>query len=301
MSGVVRGVKKIFRKVGQVLKKVWKPLAIAAAVYFTAGAAMAYFAPATAAATAAGGASAAATAGGMMSAAGSAAAAAGATAAAGAATAATGMVGAASSMLGAASSAFSAASAAGIFSRTAMQVATGKGGASKVADAAITGPQTQTPTLMSRIGSAVKGMKGYERAMYVQTLVSGVSGLLTPKPPTPDEQARAGARFRGSYFGVDEKDRQTFDPVATYNEFFQPRQGESYRGVMPDRGTLGAPAAAAEPTGAAAATAAANQQRPGGRGGRQQQRNKTAPVSFIEEDTNASGNAGYYSPDDEYT
>lgn len=48
MSGVVRGVKKVFRKVAKVVKKVAKPLLIAAAVYFTAGLALSAF-PATAA------------------------------------------------------------------------------------------------------------------------------------------------------------------------------------------------------------------------------------------------------------
>lgn len=47
MSGVAKGIKKVFKKVGKVLKKIIKPLAIAVAVYFTAGIALAAM-PATA-------------------------------------------------------------------------------------------------------------------------------------------------------------------------------------------------------------------------------------------------------------
>jgi len=39
MSGLVKGVKKVFKKIVKVAKKIWKPLAIGAAVFFTAGAA----------------------------------------------------------------------------------------------------------------------------------------------------------------------------------------------------------------------------------------------------------------------
>ena len=45
MSGIIKGIKKVFRKVGKVLKKIIKPLAIAVAVYFTAGLALSAFAP----------------------------------------------------------------------------------------------------------------------------------------------------------------------------------------------------------------------------------------------------------------
>lgn len=45
MSGLVKGIKKVFKKIGKVLKKIIKPLAIAVAVYFTAGIALSYFAP----------------------------------------------------------------------------------------------------------------------------------------------------------------------------------------------------------------------------------------------------------------
>ncbi len=47
MSGIVKGIGKVFKKIGKVLKKIIKPLAIAVAVYFTAGLALAAF-PATA-------------------------------------------------------------------------------------------------------------------------------------------------------------------------------------------------------------------------------------------------------------
>lgn len=49
MSGVIRGIKKAFKKVAKFVKKNWKKIAIAAAIVFTAGVALSYFAPATAA------------------------------------------------------------------------------------------------------------------------------------------------------------------------------------------------------------------------------------------------------------
>ncbi len=43
MSGLVKGVKKVFKKVGKFVKKYWKPIAAAVAIYFTAGVALSYF------------------------------------------------------------------------------------------------------------------------------------------------------------------------------------------------------------------------------------------------------------------
>jgi hypothetical protein len=47
MGGLVKGVKKVFKAVGGFVKKYWKPILIAAAIYFTAGIALAAM-PATA-------------------------------------------------------------------------------------------------------------------------------------------------------------------------------------------------------------------------------------------------------------
>lgn len=43
MSGLVKGVKKVFKKAVKFVKKYWKAIAIAVAVYFTAGVALSYF------------------------------------------------------------------------------------------------------------------------------------------------------------------------------------------------------------------------------------------------------------------
>ena len=43
MSGLVKAVKKVFKKVTKFVKKYWKYIVIAAAVYFTAGVALSYF------------------------------------------------------------------------------------------------------------------------------------------------------------------------------------------------------------------------------------------------------------------
>lgn len=47
MSGIVKGVKKVFKGAVKIVKKVWKPVLMAAAIYFTAGLALSAF-PATA-------------------------------------------------------------------------------------------------------------------------------------------------------------------------------------------------------------------------------------------------------------
>lgn len=49
MSGVGHAIGKVFKGVAGIIKKIWKPLLIAVAVYFTAGAALAYFGAAGAA------------------------------------------------------------------------------------------------------------------------------------------------------------------------------------------------------------------------------------------------------------
>lgn len=49
MSGVGHAIGKVFKGVVGIIKKIWKPLLIAIAIYFTAGAAMAYFGAAGAA------------------------------------------------------------------------------------------------------------------------------------------------------------------------------------------------------------------------------------------------------------
>lgn len=43
MSGLVKGIKKVFKKVANFVKKYWKYIVIAVAVYFTAGVALSYF------------------------------------------------------------------------------------------------------------------------------------------------------------------------------------------------------------------------------------------------------------------
>lgn len=50
MSAIGHAVSKVFKSVGSFVKKYWKPIVAAVAIYFTAGAALAYFAPAEAAA-----------------------------------------------------------------------------------------------------------------------------------------------------------------------------------------------------------------------------------------------------------
>jgi len=43
MSGLIKGIGKVFKKIGKFIKKNWKYIAMAVAVYFTAGIALSYF------------------------------------------------------------------------------------------------------------------------------------------------------------------------------------------------------------------------------------------------------------------
>ena len=43
MSGLIKGIKKVFKKVTKFVKKYWKPILAAVAIYFTAGVALSYF------------------------------------------------------------------------------------------------------------------------------------------------------------------------------------------------------------------------------------------------------------------
>jgi hypothetical protein len=45
MSGLIKGIGKVFKKIGKFVKKNWKYIAMAVAVYFTAGVALSYFGP----------------------------------------------------------------------------------------------------------------------------------------------------------------------------------------------------------------------------------------------------------------
>lgn len=317
MSGVVKGVKKVFKTVGKIVKKVWKPLVIAAAVYFTAGAALSYFGAAGAgAATTAGAAGAGAAAGGaaagsvasMVGAGGAAATGVVTSTAAGVAagSAAASSVAATMAGSGVAAGAFTAAHVSSVaqaaFTRTATSMALNRVHGVKDATRIITTP---TSPMAANTAGAAPGvtppatppadpgeMTPYERSMsnlmWSQTLISGVSGLLSPKPPTADQAARANARFRGSYFGVNERGVAEFDPAQAYGEFLAPRAGESYRGAIPDRGIIQPAASATASAGGAPAVPVATS-RPV-LANRQQQ----AP-NFIDPE-----NAGAYSPDDTY-
>ena len=324
MSGVVKGVKKVFKTVGKIVKKVWKPLVIAAAVYFTAGAALSYFGAAGAAGAGAGGAFAGASAGAGAAAGVGAGAAGAAAAATAAATTAAGAFAGAGAGAGAAAGVgagvgggtLAGATASGAFTRTALRMALGKGGINQTIAATTTSGTgglgaggiaaggstagaaaagTTGGGFLGSVGSASPSTvhkrvaSGIERLMWTQTLISGVSGLMAPKPPTPDEAARANARFRGSYFGVNERGVAEFDPAQAYGEFMAPRQGESYRGAIPDRGIIQPPTATATAGAASAPVTPAATSRPV-LANRQQQ----AP-NFIDPE-----NTGAYSPDDTY-
>lgn len=220
MSGVVKAVKKIFKKVVNVVKKIWKPLLIAAAVYFTAGVALSAF-PATAGFAAsmpgfAGGGvlgtgiGAGATAGtGIFSTAAAkiglgalgahgglagAAMASGTTAsalgAAGFSTAATAKAAAAytGSIMGASEAALGASPAIGAVSGAATGAGTGSG---------VIAPAATTPTAPA---VAKAGMSLSDKLLLASVGTQAVGTLLTPSPEEEKD-------FQGSFYGVDKKGR----------------------------------------------------------------------------------------------
>jgi len=210
MSKIVKGVKKVFKTVAKVVKKVWKPLAIAAAVYFTAGLAASAFAPASAAIST----SAAASTGVLASGAGAAAAGGGSILAG-----AGGIFGA----TGVASAAGAGAAVAGSGVLTAGALAAG---ASAAAPAIMPGIFTKMATAVANAGKAVVGvgknvlglggtgtaasggtgffgaMTGAEKLQFASTMFGTVGAALKKDDPSLSQQAEEAKRFRGSYFGA---------------------------------------------------------------------------------------------------
>jgi len=206
MSKLWKGVKKVFKKVVKFVKKNWKIIVIAAAVYFTAGVALAAM-PSTAAFSAAmpgfgvgGMFSNAAVALGATGAAGSgiagtiAANAAGAAAAAGAGAGLSAAAG--GSGLGAAGggagfvmpgATASAGSAAGIASSTAAGTAGGVAGAAGAA----TGAAATGAAVTGAGGAVAAGMSGMEKVAMASAIFQGAGALLSPDEDKLDKKAHA--------------------------------------------------------------------------------------------------------------
>jgi hypothetical protein len=231
MSGIFHAIGKVFSKIVSVVKKIWKPLLIAVAIYFTAGLALAAM-PATASfaaampgiSTAAGalgiGTAAGATGAGLAT---SAAVATGATetgaAAAGAGTAGeaaldtvtvTGTAGAAGS--GAAAGA--AAAGAGVAAGAAAAPPADAGAASAPApapavsslsdqqgtqEAEMAAGQSTSPGLLAKAGAQWSKMSLADKFLLASTTSNTISGLTSP---SPSDIARANKTWIGAFYGT---------------------------------------------------------------------------------------------------
>ena len=193
MSKLWKGVKKTFKKVTKFVKKNWKYIAIAVAIYFTAGMALAAM-PSTAAFSAAmpgfG-------VGGMFS---NAAVAMGATGAAGSGIAGTVAANAAgTALIGGATLAGPASAIAApgsVVGTTAGAVTTAGLGAAPVASTVAAGAATTGSTTAATVGA----MSGLEKVALASTVFSGASGLLSDSED--DIRRKNHNRNYGQSFGV---------------------------------------------------------------------------------------------------
>lgn len=195
MSGIAKGIKKVFKKVVNVVKKIIKPLAIAVAVYFTAGLALSYI-PATSAFAAsmpgfAGG-------GALGTGIG-----AGATAGTGVFTSVANAVGlggglaAGAAQVNAAAAVATGAAAAG---STAAGVAGTAAGGTAAGAAAGTAAGTAAGS-----GVAVKAGMSLVDKLLLAKMGTDVAGALFGASPEEEYEAEAiaASKFRGAYYGMD--------------------------------------------------------------------------------------------------
>lgn len=239
MSGVVKAVKKHFKRAAKTFKKTWKWVALAVAIYFTAGLAM-YAMPATASfaaampgiATAASGLGIASGAAAAGAAAGSFSSAAVATGAVGGAAAGAGTAAAAAAIpevvvTGTAAGAGAGAAAGAAAAAGAGAIAANAGGGASAAPIDVGSTDlsqvnsgqmfgTSGKTAMSQYnaysqaasqasGAAAKsGMSLTSKLLIASAGTQAVSALIAPKP---DEIAEAQAKWRGAFYGVDASGR----------------------------------------------------------------------------------------------
>ncbi len=245
MSGVVKGIKKVFKKVGKILKKIIKPLAIAVAVYFTAGLALSAFAPTAGFAASMPGFAG----GGIMG-----------TGIGAGATAGTGVFSQAATALGVGGGIQTAAAEIAAAQMAGQAAAAGSaltaGGASTVGsttasvfnsaaqNAAITaagsGPAT-VGSVMSSIGGGIKSTVSGIKAMSLtdKLLLTKVGADVGGALFGPSEQEIAeleaieSKKFRGAYYGMDAAGNVTPSSVATEPPRVEPQQVAQQDQVLP--------------------------------------------------------------------
>lgn len=172
MSGVVKGIKKVFKAVVKVVKKVAKPLMIAAAVYFTGGLALSAF-PATA------GFAASLPGFGIAS-----------------SGAATGIFSKAASAVGLSGGLQAGAAANAVAAGTATTVAAAGAATTAAAGAASTA---------AGVGAAATGMSLTNKLLLASMGTKAIGSFLAP---TTDEVYEAQRKWRGAYYGVEGDGKQ---------------------------------------------------------------------------------------------
>jgi len=200
MSGLVKEVKKVFKKVVRFVKKHWKTIVLAAAVYFTAGVALSSFGSTAGFASSmpgfgAGGVfSKAAVALGFQGAAGSGIAA---TAAAQTAMAAGAGAAAGASLPGVAGTGVGVGEAGAAFAMPGSQAAAAQAAGTAATGAAATGVAGAAGTAAA---GAAKSLSALEKIAIAQTIFQGVGGLMTPDQDELDRKAHA--RRNQAAFGI---------------------------------------------------------------------------------------------------
>ncbi|MGH7106183.1 MAG: hypothetical protein ACREFT_06715 [Acetobacteraceae bacterium] len=267
MSGVFHAIGKVFKGIVGVIKKIWKPVLIAVAVYFTAGLAL-YAMPATSAfggsmlgitsaASAGGGAAVAgsgalsSTAAGLGMAGGGTAATAGAAGAGAAGAAATlpAVTVSASSLAGTAGTTAALGTAAAAGGATAAELGTTAPAATAPINVAPPGP----PSMLARAGHDWSKMGLADKFLVASTLTKGVAGFLSPSAA---QLHQINSSFVGSFYGTNANGSGAAAPSG---QLIPPDLGKS-GGAAPARAQT--PAAPGS-TGGAAPTAAPNPYAPG--------------------------------------
>lgn len=180
MSGVVKGVKKVFKAVGKFVKKIAKPVLVAAAVYFTGGLALSAFGPtqAFAASLPGFGISSTGAATGIFSKAAS-------------------VIGLDGGLVAGAAKAAGTTAAGGVGAVANMNaMAAAKAGAGT---AAAVGPPASLAGSASVVGPAAAGMSLTDKLMLASIGTKAVGAFLAPGM---DEQYTEAKRWRGAFYGT---------------------------------------------------------------------------------------------------
>lgn len=196
MSGVVKGVKKVFKKVGKFVKKYGKYILMAAAVYFTAGVALSAFAATAPLAAAMPGFAA----GGMFS---QAAVGLGFSGAAGSGIAATASAATASAAAASAAAAGNFGAYGTIMSGGAASAGTVAAGTGSLSAAALAAGTTTVAPVVTK--GFFASMSAFEKIQMLKMGVDTASGLLAKKPedfPAPNQFSGRDSQGRGPGLGV---------------------------------------------------------------------------------------------------